>query len=101
MVRNYTSEVQHWRRIAKMSRVVGIWFIFGGLALLVSGIRLAGHLEEPFAINGAEDHRLGPRLVLAAAGVIVALLGVGLVWTRAYRPDLGDRNILDRFVDPF
>jgi hypothetical protein len=101
MLRDYESEVQHWRRVTKFSRVIGVWFILGGSFFAVWGIHLALHLGVPFAGNGVEDHHLQPRLTMAAMGTLLALLGVGLVSARAYRPDLGDRNALDRFVDPF
>jgi hypothetical protein len=101
MLRDYSSEVEHWRLITKLSRVLGIAFILGGLVFPAEGIYLARNLDEPFDVNGVEDHSVEPRLIETAVGCVVAFLGVGLLAVRPYRPDLGDRNALDRFIDPF
>jgi hypothetical protein len=101
MLRDYASEVQHWRRVTKLSRVVGVGFILWGTVVAAWSIHLARYLELPFTVDGIEDHHLQPRFTMAAIGVLLALIGVGLLAARAYRPDLGDRNVLDRLVDPF
>jgi hypothetical protein len=84
-----------------MTRVVGIWFIVAGAAIAFSGIHAALRLDVAFETNGAAEHSTEPRLTMAVVGAIAALLGAALVSVKPYRRDLGDRNILDRFVDPF
>jgi len=91
----------HWRLVARLYRVIGIGFVLWGIGFAAWGIELVMRLDRPFWVNGIEDHTLGPRLTMAVAAGLMALLGFRLLCVRSYRPDLGDTNWFDRFVDPF
>ncbi len=100
MLRDYASEVQHWRRLTKFARIAGVAFILVGIVCATEGLYVAWYPETPQAVRDVRAQPPEPRAALAV-GAVAILIGIGLIWVRAYRPDLGDRNVLDRAIDPF
>jgi hypothetical protein len=101
MLRDYHSEIPHWRRMAKLTRVAGIALIVVGGANAAVAIRAVLDPRVPFVVDSVADDGMAARLIAAVFCSMVAILGVALVSMRTYRPDLGDRSVLDKVVDPF
>jgi hypothetical protein len=61
----------HWQFFNFAGRLVGAWFVFGGVIFIIYG----------FASGGAE---------FVIPGLVVGVLGVLLILAKPYRPDLDD-----------
>ena len=65
------SKKGHWSVFNFLGRLVGAWFIFGGIIFIIYG----------FASGGAE---------FVIPGLVIGVLGVLLILAKPYRPDLDD-----------
>ena len=90
----------HWRLFTILLRTTGIVFTFGGLVLVGWSIHLVVNPEASYSVNELESFDKGSRWTLLVMALVQTILGVALLLARSFRPDLGDINIFQRFVDP-
>ena len=101
MLRDSQRFVRHWRRLTKMMRVGGIALIVVGTMTAVESMRTILDSGRPFLVNGVPGDSLTPRVIGLVLASLAAIAGVGVVSMRAHRPDLGDRSVLDKLIEPF
>lgn len=73
----------HWRAVSVLMRVVGIWWLLGGIGFITAAIR---ELVSPSGVAG--NFLVSPVVDAAVVGAFVILAAVVLLRVRPYRPDL-------------
>ena len=74
----------HWSVVNVGARVVGLWFVMGSLVFLANAVKIL--VDEPHRAPIAHDLLIG--------AIVFGVLGLWLLTTRPYRPDLGDTGFL-------
>jgi hypothetical protein len=88
-----SSDAFYWRSFSVFCRLLGFAFVLGGAVVAASPfIRATDYSPSRHPFDPGRE-----ATITVAVGLVVALLGVLLLYVRPFRPDLGDTSIL---VDP-
>jgi hypothetical protein len=78
-----------WHTFIITLRIVGAFFVFDGLVLAVWGILLVLNPDLPIDLNGVPTTNMLLKSGVLAGGLVVAILGVVLLFAKPIQPDPG------------
>lgn len=75
----------HWRRFNAMCRVVGIWFMLGGIGFAFAAFDYWKHPENVLNVPSASGSVMVDAIAVA---IVTFVIGVLITTVEPYRPDL-------------
>ena len=78
-----------WQSFNVTIRIIGGFFVLDGLVLVVWGLSLVLSPDSPIYVNGVPTTSLVLKLLVLAAGLILTILGLRLLFARLVQPDAG------------
>jgi hypothetical protein len=92
-----TFEANHWRRYNVLRRLCGIGALVNGSVLALWSLSLVLRPHATISLNGEVTSSVWAKLGGLVASLVAVAIGLLIVRSRTYRPDLGDSHW---FVDP-
>jgi hypothetical protein len=81
-----------WLLFNFLVRVVGVCFAIVGVIFAIWGLSLVLDPKATIGVNGVPSSDPWLKGMILVVGLVVAMLGVLLVFARLYRPDLESSN---------
>jgi hypothetical protein len=80
-----------WVLFNTLCRIGGAGFLINGTVFAVWGLSLVLNPKSTMMVNGIPTRDPWAKCIMLVMGMIVGLLGLLLLVSKRYRPDLGDR----------
>jgi nitrate reductase gamma subunit len=75
----------YWRFFNIVLRIIGAWFVFGGVVFFIWGISLILDPKATIEVNGVPTGSIWAKAMMLVVGIVAGVMGILLILARPFR----------------